>query len=182
MITHRKITVDLGKEIHIYDGLVPLHLRDKFFCFAIDSLYRLGWVDSEEERAKKHKYLYSAFSQQDNEKSGLLPHLLGIKEIAEHFNGLTIKKSVVNLSVPSDTHFAHAHPEKKVLLYYANMSWEQHWHGETLFYSEDLKEILFAGAYTPGRVIVFDASIPHAMRPQSISADNYRYTFATTFD
>lgn len=182
MITHKKLIVDLDKEIHIYDGLVPLQLRDKAFCFMTGSMYRLGWVDGDEEKARKHKYLYSSFSQQDNEECGLLPHLLGIKEIAAHFEGLTIKKSIVNLSSPSDTHFPHAHPEKKVLLYYANMSWESHWHGETLFYSEDLKEILFAGAYTPGRVIVFDASIPHAMRPQSISADHHRFTFATTFD
>lgn len=182
MIAHKKLTLDLGKEIHIYDGLVPLRLRDKAFSFMVDSSYRIGWEDREDEKAKRYRHLYSSYSQEDNERCGLLPYLLNIQEIAAHFEGLEIKKSLVNLSVPTDTHFPHAHPEKKVLLYYANMDWEPSWHGETLFYSEDLKEILFAGAYTPGRVIVFDASIPHAMRPQSISADHHRFTFATTFD
>jgi hypothetical protein len=67
-------------------------------------------------------------------------------------------------------------------LYYANLEWEQHWHGETLFYSEDLNEIDLAIRYTPGRIVVFDATIPHSIRPQSNVANNYRFTYAMTFD
>jgi hypothetical protein len=63
-----------------------------------------------------------------------------------------------------------------------NVGWRPEWHGETLFYSEDLSEIELALPYTPGRVVVFDATIPHSYRPQSTIADHYRFTLAMGFD
>lgn len=180
-MTYKKHTLSSGKQIHVFDGLVPLQLRDSFWTFASNSLYKIGWQDGHTETAIKHKFLHSVFSTQDDNTAGLLPFLKTTK-VNKLISGLEQTKSIINLSVPSDTHFAHAHPEKLVLLYYVNMEWQQHWHGETLFYTEDLEEIELALRYTPGRVIVFDASIPHAMRPQSISADHYRFTYAATFN
>lgn len=180
-ITYKKHVLPTGKEIHIYDGLLPLKLRCEIWEFVNNSMYRLGWADANTEQGVSHKYMYSSYSDADTEACGLLP-FLKTTPVQEHISGLTLKKSMVNLSVPSDSHWAHAHPEKLVVLYYANMDWEQHWHGETLFYTEDLSEIELAIRYTPGRIVVFDASIPHAMRPQSTLADNYRFTHAMTFD
>lgn len=178
---YKKHILSSGKEIHIYDDLIPLQLRDSLFSFISNSKFMIGWKDGTFEKAVKHNFLYSSYSEEDNQRAGLLTFLQNTP-IFEHFKNLTLTKSLVNLSVPSDTHFAHAHPEKLVVLYYANLDWEQHWHGETLFYSENLKEIELAIRYTPGRIVVFDASIPHSMRPQSISADHYRFTFAMTFN
>ena len=177
----KKHTLSSGKCIYVFDGLVPLQLRDSFFNFINGSLFRIGWNESTTETGIKHKYLHSVYSKEDDEKAGLLPFLKTTK-VNELISGLEQTKSIVNLSVPSDTHFAHAHPEKLVVLYYANLEWQQHWHGETLFYTEDLNEIELALRYTPGRVVVFDASIPHAIRPQSNSADHYRFTYAATFN
>lgn len=181
MVKYTKHTLSSGKEIHIYDGLLPLGLRDRVFNFLSNSKFVIGWGDGTHEKAIKYKFLHSQFNDEDNENCGLLPFLKNTA-VNELIKNLTVKKSIVNLSVPSDTHFVHAHPEKIVVLYYANMDWEQHWHGETLFYAEDLSDIEVALKYTPGRVIVFDATIPHSMRPQSISADNYRFTYALTFE
>jgi hypothetical protein len=47
-----------------------------------------------------------------------------------------------------------------------------------LFFSESMKDIVFASPYTPGRIIAFNAKIPHAIRPQSTLASHYRFTFA----
>ena len=179
--SYKKHTLSTGKEIHIYDGLLPLQLRDEVWGFINNSMFRIGWSDANTEKGVGHKYLYSPYSDVDNQACGLLPYLR-TTPVQGHIKNLMLKKAMVNLSVPTDTHWAHAHPEKLVVLYYANMDWEQHWHGETLFYTEDLSEIELAIRYTPGRVVVFDASIPHAMRPQSTEADRYRFTYAMTFD
>lgn len=176
----KEYTLDSGKKIYVFDDLLPLQLRDKLFSFVSNSSYRIGWVDGTSESSSGHKFLHSAFTTQDDENAGLLP-FIRTTQVNQLISGMEQTKSVVNLSVPSDTHFAHAHPEKIVVLYYANMEWQQHWHGETLFYSEDLKNIELALPYTPGRIVVFDASIPHSMRPQSTSADHYRFTYAMTF-
>ncbi len=174
-------TLSSGKQIHIFDGLLPLQLRSKVFEFVKNSRFILGWRDGEYSKAKQYEFLHSVYSDEDNANCGLLPFLRGT-EVNKHINGVEPLKSMVNLSVPSDTHFPHAHPESLVVLYYVNLDWENHWHGETLFYSEDLNDIELALKYTPGRVIVFDGSIPHAIRPQSNSADNYRFTYAMTFE
>lgn len=180
-MTAKQYTLSSGKKIYIFDGLIPLQLRDKIFCFIVDSRYMIGWSDGNSETSARHKFLYSSFSNDDDENAGLLP-FLRTTQVNELISGMEKTKSIVNLSVPSDTHFAHAHPEKLVVLYYANMEWQQHWHGETLFYTEDLSEIELALPYTSGRVVVFDASIPHSIRPQSSSADYYRFTYAMTFN
>ena len=181
-ITYKKHILPTGKEIHIYDGLIPLQTRMAVWDFINNSMFKIGWADSATENGCSHKFLYSSFNDEDTYNCGLLPYLIKNTPVKKHIEKLNLKKSIVNLSVPSDTHWAHAHPEKIVVLYYANMDWEQHWHGETLFYTEDLSEIELGIRYTPGRVIVFDASIPHAMRPQSTDADHYRFTYAMTFD
>jgi hypothetical protein len=68
------------------------------------------------------------------------------------------------------------------VLYYVNLEWQDGWHGETLFYDESLKNIVFASPYIPGRIVVFDGSIPHTIRPQSYIASHYRFTFALIYN
>jgi hypothetical protein len=95
--------------------------------------------------------------------------------------GYTLKKCVLNLSTPADVNFVHAHPEDKILLYYVNLDWRDGWHGETLFFDETGKRIMFASTYTPNRLIAFDAKIPHTIRPQSHIASFYRFTLALVY-
>jgi hypothetical protein len=170
-----------GKKVTVYDNFIPLILRSTLFQFVKESRFVIGWHDGEYVKARSHEFLHSQYSLEDNENAGLLP-FLRTTEINKHIEGADPLKSMINLSVPCDTHFPHAHPESLVVLYYVNLEWENHWHGETLFYTEDLNDIELALKYTPGRVIVFDGSIPHAIRPQSISADKHRFTYAMTFE
>ena len=62
-----------------------------------------------------------------------------------------------------------------------NLEWRDGWHGETLFFDESCKDIMYASPYTPGRVIAFDAKIPHTIRPQSHLASFYRFTLALVY-
>lgn len=182
MQEYKKFDVDFGKKIHVFDGLLPMNVRDKAFMFASNSMYRIGWGDSDSEKKRAYKFLYSSFTEDDNNNFGVLPYLLANTVVKDIVGNLQPKNSIINLSTPSNVHTAHAHPEKLVLLYYVNPEWEQSWYGETLFYSEDLKEIKLALPYTPGRVVLFDGSIPHSIRPQSIAADGYRFTYAVSFE
>ena len=104
------------------------------------------------------------------------------KEISDTLNGCVDVMSILNLSVPSDVNHIQTHKEKKVLLYYVNLEWNQGFHGETLFYTEDLESIQFASPYTPGRIMVFDANIQHTIRPQSIIAPQYRFSLSIFFN
>ena len=80
-------------------------------------------------------------------------------------------------------HYLHIHQKQQVCLYYVNLDWRDGWHGETLFYNPDnLKEIAYTSLYIPGRIILFDGSIPHAIRPQSVKAPKFRFTLSLFFD
>jgi hypothetical protein len=170
-----------GKQITIYDGLIPAVLRNSMYDFIKDSAFFIGWPDADHERAAKYNCLYTGYTEPQTESLGLLPYLR-TTEIHSIIKDLTPTKSVVNLSVPSHVHFPHTHVEKVFILYYVNLHWEDHWHGETLFYSEDHSEIDLAVKYVPGRLVIFDGTIPHSVRPQSMAADNYRFTYALAFD
>jgi len=87
----------------------------------------------------------------------------------------------VNLSTPTDCHWAHTHKDHTVLLYYVNKHWKHDWAGETMFFNDDLSEVAYASVYKPGRIIVFDGEIPHSVRPQSSIAPNYRFTLSLFF-
>lgn len=166
-----------GEYVRVYDGLFPLIFRATAYEFALASSFRVGWADGVTDSQLVHRYIHSEFSEEDVLRLGILEAIKN-SEAREELNGFSLKKTVLNLSNPSDSHFIHAHAEDKVLLYYVNLVWQDGWHGETLFYSEDCKDIVYASPYTPGRLIVFQGHIPHAMRPQSCTGDKYRFSLS----
>jgi hypothetical protein len=64
------------------------------------------------------------------------------------------------------------------MLGYLNMSWDPCWEGETHFSDEQGKDTLVSAGFVPGRIIVFDSSIPHKSSQPGPMADNYRYVLA----
>jgi len=171
----------MNKEITIFDDLIDFDDRLMAYQFIKNSYFKIGWGDAVTEEHSKFAYLYSNYSDEDLNNLGLYAKIMESKA-GKMVEGLTRTKAIVNLSTPSDVNFIHSHPEKKVLLYYVNINWEEGWHGETLFFDETRKKIEFASPYTPGRIIVFDAKIPHTIRPQSYLASNYRFTLSIFFD
>jgi SM-20-related protein len=89
---------------------------------------------------------------------------------------------MVNLSKPADPNFTHCHPKQVVCLYYANLNWHPNFAGETLFYTEDQKEIRYGSTYTPNRLVIFDGEIPHTIRAQNITGPNYRFSISIFFN
>ena len=175
-----EIEVDNGKILRIYDDVFDMEYRHSIFAFAKVSKFQIGWADSQTYENQGYQYLHSIFSEEDIARLEIVDRLKNTP-VAREMIGYTLKKCVLNLSTPSDVNFVHAHPEDKVLLYYVNLDWRDGWHGETLFFDETGKRIMFASTYTPNRLIAFDAKIPHTIRPQSHIASFYRFTLALVY-
>ena len=176
----RETQVDNGRTIRVYDDVFDMEYRHSLYSFAQSSTFRIGWADSVLAENKKYQFLHSTYSKDDLDRLGFLSHLEQTP-VANETLGFTLSNCVLNLSTPSDINFIHTHPEDKVLLYYVNLEWHDGWHGETMFYDESGKEVVFASAYTPNRLIAFDAKIPHTIRPQSHLAPHYRLTLALVY-
>lgn len=175
----KEIIVDRNKSIKVYDNVFDLVQRQSLYSFVTKSNFTIGWADGAILENQQNKFLHSVYSNEDLDNFKLFDYLQGT-ELSKDLEGYTVDQAIVNLSMPSDYNYVHAHPQSKVLLYYVNLDWQDGWHGETLFFDEAGKDIVFASPFTPGRFILFDASIPHTIRPQSIIASKYRFTFATT--
>ncbi len=173
----REVFLENGKSLRVYDNVFPLGFRASAFEFAISSNFVIGWSDGVTDAQTAHKYLHSSFSHEDVARLGIVDQIRR-SEAANELDGFEIKKTILNLTTASDVHFVHTHCEDKVLLYYVNLSWNDGWHGETLFLDDASKDVIFASQYTPGRLIAFPGDTPHAIRPQSIIADKHRFSLA----
>jgi len=177
MSTHsiREVEADYGRRIRIYDDVFQLIHRGLMYDCAQKSFFRLGWEDSLDIDRRCYPALHSLYSDEDVKTIGVLDYL-SQTPLAHELVGYRVTKCVLNLSTPSDPNFVHAHCEDKALLVYLNTEWKDGWHGETLFYSDNMRDIVFASPYTPNRVIVFDPKMPHTIRPQSSIAPFHRFT------
>ena len=61
---------------------------------------------------------------------------------------------------------------------YLNRKWHPTWQGETMLYNNSGTDIVKAVVPHPGRVLFFDARIPHQARPPHRSIDDLRMTMA----
>lgn len=170
-------TLELDKKIRVYDDLFTAEERGNFYGFANHSYFKLGWADGAIVENQIHRFLHSSYSDEDINNMGII-NAIKNTEAARELEGYKIVKCVLNLSTAADANFLHVHPEDKILLYYVNLEWRDGWHGETLFFTQNHKDIVFASPYTPGRLISFDPKIPHTIRPQSHIAHCYRFTLA----
>jgi hypothetical protein len=177
-IFYNEITTESNKKIKVYDNLFDFEFRQKIYRFVDSCSFKIGWAD---KLNSNYRFLHSCHTKEEIINLDFLKKLENtplIEDIKEY----VCVNAVTNLSVASDSYFVHSHQQKLAVLYYVNLEWEDGWHGETLFYDESGKDIIFASSYTPGRVIVFDSTIPHAIRPQSIIATKFRFTLALFFN
>ena len=150
------------------------------YNYILSSLFRIGWEDSGETQHRSHPNLYSSYSFKDVQKLKILPLILD-KLKSKKITIDNYDKCIVNLTKPGDHYYTHTHGEHSmVVLYYANLEWLDEWAGETMFYDHN-RIITNSYQYTPGRLLEFDGSLPHSIRPQSFNAPQYRFTISTFF-
>lgn len=171
--------LDPTKRIDVYDDALQFDYRRYIYQIVSESKFEInGWKDAYELEKSKHQYLHCEYEIDQFKTWRFIENLsFPVKKELENKEPLAV---TANLSVPSDTNFAHSHSGLS-LLYYVNLDWRVEWSGETLFFTENCKDIIFASPYVPGRIIIFDGSIPHSIRPQTYLAPHYRFTLAIFF-
>ncbi len=168
--------------IRYFDNMVPTSERWDLHEFCLKSMYQLGWYDSQDP-SKYIPNLHSHWSDKDMEKSHLLPYIQECVDQSPWFTKKKLHRTIVNLVRSNDVHQIHHHKGDQVALYYANLDWQDGWYGETLFYDEfDESKIGFTTPYIPGRIILFDGTIPHAIRPQSVAGPKFRITISMFYN
>ncbi len=164
----------------VYDDAVPYNVQNGIMDFSAHSKLRLGWKDHDFHELGDVN-LFSEWSEDDLVASGLWEHMEKCIQQTTWFTNSKFSRCILNLVRPNDVHLIHSHGYDQVVLYYVNLEWRDGWYGETLFYSEDTRDVVFTSPFVPGRMILFDGNIPHAIRPQSVAAPKYRWTISTFF-
>jgi hypothetical protein len=179
---HQHYILEKNKTIDVFDDVFPMIFRTHCYDYAKICNFRLGWGDTNNpDRQSYDHFLHAMFNDADLNAIRLFKNLKDTV-VNDLLEGLTLSKTVLNCGTSADSYSIHIHQNKKVLLYYINLEWKDSWHGETIFYSENCEEIQYASPYTPGRLILFDADIPHTIRPQSVVGTKYRFTLSCFYD
>jgi hypothetical protein len=173
-VNHQRIELSTGT-LDVYDNAVPLFLSQQVYEFLTKPCgWYLGWNDIAGSEPNLHARIEEGYPKCFE----IVDQLNDRKEFIERMTGLKSSRVIANLSHASSVHHKHTHSEEElVILYYANLKWQEHWEGETLFYGED-GEIELASKYTPGRIIVFNAKTPHSIRAQSPAGPPFRFTIS----
>lgn len=161
----------------IFDDVFKLDYRIQFYNTVSTLPYYIGWPDRLDAYAKSFTYLHSPITSENIISSGFFENIMN-DEINSFLHNKEIIHPVINLTHPSNVFFPHTHPMHQALVYYVNIEWQQHWHGETIIYKENAVDIETAVSFIPNRILLLDKGVPHAIRPPSIACPDYRYTFA----
>ena len=167
--------------IKVYDDAVARHDRGEILHYALESNLRLGWRDQHINELN-YQNLYGDWNLDNLITCGLWKYFEEcIKDTPWFTYNKFSRALVLNLVRPNDVHLIHTHCYKKGILYYVNLEWRDGWYGETFFYSDDLKDVAFTSLYVPGRILLFDGDIPHAIQTavgcRSKIQNNYFYIF-----
>jgi hypothetical protein len=156
--------------------------HESLYLFVTKSFFKIGSQDGPAPLDRRnHVYIHSEWSYDDAMSSGIIDKLYSLKEW-KPFKDYELVRTTVNLSTPSDTNFSHTHENQLSVIYYVNLDWRPEWAGETILYNEDSTDIIYACMYKPARLLIFDGSTPHSIRPQSMDAPHYRLSLALFFN
>jgi hypothetical protein len=172
-----------GNRIDVFDNVFSLPTRTKIYEGCASSEFKIGKEClGSLERGSYDYHLNSRFSDERVSQLGVFNDISKNDEIMELIDGLKLKGTYINLTVSSEAYFVHADSCAKTILYYVNPDWRDGMGGETVFWKDDLSEILFSSPYISGRLIIFDGHVPHSLRPQTVLGPKYRFSMAMMMD
>ena len=179
------IKISNNKEIMVFDDLIPYATRSGIYRFINSSLFRPDGKDAGYPEDAGEYHLYSSYSKDDLNNMKFL-EIPEIQPILKYVEGYDIQQIRVNLSTLNDKNHFHSDGNNtkasiKTLIYYPNMKWNIEWGGHTLFADESISDIEYCTLYKPGRIILFDGSIPHCILPPTNLAPSYRYSFVIQY-
>lgn len=167
------------KGIDVYDNVFDVAKRFNIREGVKKCPYHIGWSDTTD---KTEEYMFSNWLPEALKSMHFFSDFVKGHPLYEKVALDKFIRCIVNNDVCTNTHWTHTHINENVLLYYADMYWEEHWGGETLFFDKKQNnDIIFGSRYTPGRIIWFDGEIPHTFKPQSRLGPKYRFSISIFF-
>lgn len=181
-------TTSDGRNIHVFDNVLDHKAQYYFYRYIKNLSYKCNNVDSATDNNTGFIKFRSDITPEQESDMNFFNAIQSAKCL-DLIKDYKIHSMYVNLGIPTDYHRLHTDiagsltkvDECLTLLYYVNCEWNINWGGETLFYNNDLSSIEYTSFFKPGRIILFDGSIPHSARPQSFSSNQYRFTLACKF-
>lgn len=164
--------------LEVYDGLISDELVDALFESVHQPVYKFG------QKSNVGDEFGFWIANIDDETRHNVPPLRALWEIVDEnitLGRCGIERMYVNAYGYGDcptVHVDNAAEGHFTVLYYANHEWNYNWSGETVFYNEAKDEIIRAVYPRPGRIVVFDARIPHVAREPNRICPVVRYTIA----
>jgi hypothetical protein len=168
--------------ITVYDNVFNWDLNKGILLGCTKAPYFFGWQDTFNiEEAFLHFQITNDMWQhrhQDNNLNNILNPLIDsapFRDVEEN----RIASTVINCDTTNDSHTVHTHKNQDVILYYVNDKWNDGWGGETFFYDEHGKEIVYTSPYTPNRMIRFDGELVHRFNGPSRTGPKFRFSIST---
>jgi hypothetical protein len=170
------------KLIDVHDGLFTHHERTAFLEFIKNSFFKTSGTDNPSVYGNIEQ-IYSRYTLEDTASMGFL-NSPQVKNLYKKYdlNSHRLHQVRVNLTTNSEKNLIHTDRKGLTLLYYANVDWKLEWGGHTLFMDDKLEEVETVTLYKPGRIVVFDGTIPHMIMTPSNLCPTNRYSLVMQFE
>jgi hypothetical protein len=173
----KNIKTSTEKEIIVIDNAFSMGFRSHAEGFICSSSFKNEGCDYNTHLSLSSGIynLCSTYSNEDVKNFGILNQNEYINDFIQN---KIITNAKVHLLTVANVSSPHTDSTDYTFLYYPSLYWDVRFGGETVFYSDDLKEIEYSSLYVPGRCIIFNGSIPHMGKAPTVLATKPRYTFA----
>ncbi len=167
-----------ANSIDVHDGLISDELVNALFESIHRPVYKFG------QKSNVGDDFGFWIANIEDETRNNVPALRALWETVEKDitkGGFDIERMYANAYSYGDCPTVHMDNSREgsfTVLYYANYEWNHDWSGETVFYNDAKDEIIRAVYPKPGRIVSFDARIPHVAREPNRICPVVRYTIA----
>ena len=167
------------RDIWVFDGLLPMHSVTTM----VNALDRAPFTRTEVATPETPQYRHWACEMDLRVLTGLPLYQATLKALAHTIPDRRYRayRAYTNYASHGDVLMIHTDSQpgadEYTALWYLANDWDADWGGETVFYDDD-RDARFIVSPRPGRLVVFDGSIPHAGRPPARHCTSARYSFA----
>lgn len=164
--------------IEVFDGLVSENLVNALFESIHQPVYKFG---QKSNPGDEFGFWIANIDEETRENVPALRKLWQVVDQKITGKMFAIERMYVNAYNYGDcptVHVDNANEGFFTVLYYANYEWNYNWSGETVFYNDEMNEIVRAVYPRPGRIVAFDSRIPHVAREPNRICPVVRYTIA----
>ena len=173
------------RQLTIFDDVYSAAYRERLYHFCSTRHFTTDGSDTARLEYKGDFNLYCNLLAGNQLQQSNFLNLEGTKEILSMLDGYEIIQARVNLSTLHDKNRFHCDAagsnDVRTILYYPNMTWNIEWGGYTMFTNQNMSKLEYCSFYIPGRVILFDGTIPHCISAPSPSAPTYRFSFVIQY-